>query len=440
MHNMELVINSRSPLRESITNRVSLITLVIAISISPRIPLDISMPGRRFDLRVEDLLLALILLIWLATISFRPRLYLTPLFKTIATYSLIVLVTTNIAVMTLGISPLKTLLYFLKELEYFLIFFIVANLIRSESDIRFLISTILIAGVFNAIWVAIQLNTGDFHSLFYVRRELSSAVYESEFLLESYGPHLIGEASPLSTGGFFSLAFFLALNSLLFYNSPKFRWLYGLLCVVFFSGVCLSFSRVSILGSLVGLAVLLFQASLRCRIKFAGFILIMLAIVTLAVNQLDVPIFTAGRLSLTAIEGSLAERTGEIWGPLLNEGQNRFFLGFGKGALGTLQNLEAKEAHNHYLRVFVESGFFGLIAFVWLLILIISLSVKMFKKSVRPIYKVVSGTALASTISLSLTALVQDAFTPVILNELWWVLIGLTMASWRVSAQTISRK
>jgi hypothetical protein len=146
-----------------------------------------------------------------------------------------------------------------------------------------------------------------------------------------------------------------------------------------------------------------------------------------------------GRLSYTKVSDSIIERWQGIWIPLLHE-QNvgSFFLGFGKGALGTLKGLEASEAHNHYLRVFMESGLFGLLAFIGLLMSVIFLSAKVFKGGKFAISKVIGGTTLAATVGLSIAALFQDIFMPVLLNELWWILIGLTAAAYRIEYKPIS--
>ena len=97
-----------------------------------------------------------------------------------------------------------------------------------------------------------------------------------------------------------------------------------------------------------------------------------------------------------------------------------------------VKGLESTEAHSYYLREFVESGVFGILAFAWLLTKIISLSASVHKNSRLVVSKTIGGVTLAVTIALSIIALVQDAFTPVVFNELWWVLIGLTMAAYRI--------
>jgi hypothetical protein len=86
----------------------------------------------------------------------------------------------------------------------------------------------------------------------------------------------------------------------------------------------------------------------------------------------------------------------------------------------------------------MESGLFGLMAFIGLLTSVIFLSARVFKFGNLAISKVIGGATLAATIALSVAALVQDVFTPVLLNELWWILIGLTAAAYRIEYKLLS--
>lgn len=411
--------------------KLGIVLLIMAISLSPRIPLDIVIPGRRFDLRFEDIILTMLLLFWLLYLLLRPKIYLTPLFKALGIYIVIVIFTTSIAIMTLNLSPIRSILYLLKEVEYFIIFFLVANWIRSASDLKLMSGLLLFAGLLNAIWMGFQFITSQKSFLFFINKELTADVYQNPTLLESYGPHLIGEASPLSTGGFFLLVFLLALNFLIFYKEGNRKWLYAVSSVSFFACLALSFSRVSMLGAVFGATTLLSQVNQKGKIKIITLLIIILVVTALLMNQLGY-FSPGGRLQIEGIERSLHVRIFEIWQPLMHQGFNGFLVGFGKGALGVVEGLEATEAHNHYLRVFIESGFWGLLAFVYLLAMIIFLSTRVLKEGKLAISKVAGGATLAATVGLGIAALLQDVFTPVILNEFWWIFVGLTIAAHRI--------
>jgi O-antigen ligase len=131
------------------------------------------------------------------------------------------------------------------------------------------------------------------------------------------------------------------------------------------------------------------------------------------------------RLSLDALRDSIDIRLG-IWEPLLAMGLERPILGYGKGAIGAIPGLGAGEAHSSYLRTFVESGVLGLLAFVLVLAILLRLAWTGVRTG--------SGSILARRWCLALSlamigcAFVQDAFTPVIVAEMFWLSAALAVA------------
>jgi hypothetical protein len=404
--------------------RTGIIILIMSISLLPRIPIDIAIPGRQLDLRFDDIALLVLILGWVFSFLLKPRIYPTTLFKVIGIYLLIVIITTSIALAVHELSLIKSFFYTLKEIQYFLIFFVVANWIRSEKDLKLASGFLLFASLLNVIWVVFQLGTSTRGPLFLVERTFTS-VDQQVRLLESYGPNLIGEASPLSTGGFFMLTSLLTISFYLYYRANNRRWLYAVLGVLFSSSLMLSFSRVAMLGLIIGIVVLLKnKLNLKIIIKTILSLTIILIMLVLMMDQLEY--LSNGRLSYAGASHSIIVRWQDIWLPLFHQQSvGSFFLGFGKGAL-------VHEAHNHYLRVFMESGLFGLIAFIGLLASVIFLSDRVFKFGNLAISKVIGGTTLAATAALIIAALFQDVFTPVIINELFWILVGLTAAAYRI--------
>lgn len=236
--------------------------LVVAISFSPRIPFRIYIPGRCFDLRIEDIILVGLLFFWVVYLFLRPRVYLTPVIKPITLYLLVVAFTSGIVVLVTFMSSVRIFFYFLKELEYFLIFLLVANWIRTKSHVSKIGHLILGLGTINALWVGFQFLTHQKGPLFLFRA--SEGVYQPRYLLWSYGPGLIGEVSPLSTGGFFMLVFLLSVAFFFFSKTNDIkRGLYFILSVIFFICILASASKVCIIGSIIGASVLSFTISNR---------------------------------------------------------------------------------------------------------------------------------------------------------------------------------
>jgi len=424
--------------------KYGIILLILAICFSPRIPLPISVPGRVFEIRLEDIILVGLLFTWLVSLFSKSRsIYRTPLFKYIGIYLVIVASTTVIALLTgVGLSPIRTLFYFLKELEYFLIFFLVANWIRSESELKLAKNSLLFAGVLNAVWVGFQLLLHQNRTIFSFWKAFPSHFSPGLAGVESYGPYLIGEASPFSVGGFFMLVFLLAFSLFLFSKNNKLKLLYGLLGAAFFVSILLSYSRSDIISAMVGIIILLLvQGGMKMRHKIAPILYLffaVMAILILSVYQASYVYFMGlerfpvmfDRFSPSGIERAINERL-SFWHPILQQDFNRIFLGFGKGSLGFLK-IFPQEPHNHYLRVLTESGIFGLMAFILLLIAVIFFSKKVFRKSQLLISKVIAGTTFAAAVGLGVVALFQDVFVPVVPNEILWVLVGLTAAAYKI--------
>lgn len=420
----------------SFERRIAVLLLIAAMAFSPRIPIPIAVPGRRFDLRVQDIILVAVLSFWLLYLFVRPRIYLTELFTSFGIYTAIVVLTSAIAMMTLELSSIRTVLYFSKEVEYFLVFLFVANWIASEPDLRLASFFLLVTGSLNAVWIGLQIVTSQFRPLFLVRAELPSGVPHYTNLLDSYGPHLMGEASPLATGGFFMLITLLSMAFFVFSQGIYRRCLYGALCVTFFAALAASFSRVALLSTGIGITLLFILINLKKKFKLICLLLIVLTVALLVASDLGF-LVAKGRVSLAGLERRIVEQAQEIWQPLLHEVFDRIFLGYGKGSLGYLGALKATEAHNHYLRVLIESGLLGLIAFLWLLVMIIFVSARVLKKSQLRISRIVSSATLCATAGLCVGALFHDVFVPVTLNENWWVLIGLTAAAHKIENKVL---
>jgi O-antigen ligase len=104
-------------------------------------------------------------------------------------------------------------------------------------------------------------------------------------------------------------------------------------------------------------------------------------------------------------------------------------IGYGKGSIGAIPGLGAGEAHDYYLRTFVEAGLFGLVSFIAILAAILRLSWRGVRNAAG------STTArwwcLAMSLAMITCAFVQDAFTPVIVAELYWLSAALAVAEAR---------
>jgi hypothetical protein len=429
--------------------QTGLTVLVIAICVSPRIPVPLSV-GRRFDLRLEDFVLLALFVAWAWNGDYKllSRLQISRWF---AAFLAAGLLSTLVNVILYGLPLLRGASFWGKYVEYFLIFATTAAWATTVRERRWLMRTLLALGLLNLIWVGTQLVTGSYRSVI----ELSAA---NEF---SYGPGLIGEISPLSAGSFFLIQFLLWWALLANWRT---WWAYAASAGTLFALV-LTESRVSYLGSFVGAAVIAWRAPRRWLL-LGGFLAAFLAS---NVGLVATGNPSAGRITgMYFMEQSFAYRFNEIWAPLARKYVGvviktpssaaptpaptpRYYghdvappppssvarkpptvvqavIGFGNGGMGFAPGLPT-EAHDYFLRTFLETGVLGLVSFIGLLV---SLLVFAFRRWRDPVStgpdRVIAAALLATLAAFTASSLLQDMFFPVIPNELLWLLVGLAVA------------
>jgi len=419
--------------------------LVLAISLAPRIPLPFNIPGRVFDLRLEDIIISLIVIALVLNFVVRGRsntkFFSVPLIKPIGVYCLIVILTTNITLMFHSnlldtMAFLRILLYTLKQIELFLIFFIVANFIKTESEIKLIGHTILIAGILNILWVLCQLITGRYGPI--VKIDVSGAAFQHAGRFATYGTTLMGEFSPFSIVTFFGMITYWFFGySYIVYRKKIIKssiclWT-GIIC---FICSALTAEKISIIYFIIGVLMIVFldfKKSTRFIIFILLFILFVLSISDYLINLVS----ALERMHMVGYMGGIAERkqvVDELLATLGTFKNYNFLLGFGKGGNIWIGNQEVLfgEAHNGYFRLIIESGIFGFITFIGLLMQIGLLCIKTFKNSLLNITKVVSFSTFCALLAISIAANVQDAFTSVLPNELFWAFVGLTVAAYKI--------
>jgi O-antigen ligase len=251
--------------------------------------------------------------------------------------------------------------------------------------------------------------------------------YRHERLTSHYGIGLMGEVSPLTVAAYFSIMSFLAYSFYLFYSRR-------LLTKLFFLMAGLSFTVCSILSG-EKIALLFFGvciAVLSC-LDFRKMKGLIVGIAMMIVLMIIVKSFIEGTSYAHVdrvfqvrgyIDGIWDRINNVAWGSFIYVGVQHFFTGVGKGGFHQIY----EEAHNQYIKVFFESGVFGLISFVFLLGAAGSMCVKVFRQTRDEMGKVISSAALCCLVGLSIAAIVQDAFKPVLPSELFWIFMGMTAA------------
>ncbi len=191
--------------------------------------------GRELSFRMDDILLVIIGFSWLVKNIVYRELALfreTPLNRPIAVYMVICVVSTLVGVLNGHVRPMTGFFFVLKYFEYFFVFFMVVNHVRSQQQVVGLVVALLTVGLIVSLYAISQIPSG----------QRASAPFEGE----------IGE--PNTLGGY--LVFLLAIMT-------------GLLLHVQFGPI-----RVALLV-LGGFAVLALMATLSRSSYLAGVVLLM---------------------------------------------------------------------------------------------------------------------------------------------------------------------
>ena len=307
--------------------------LIACIGLSPEFTI-----GSARNLRVEDFLMPGLLLGWLLRagrerIPFAPARIWGPILA-----STVLMILSTIAGSTGRVGQAMTFLILGKYAEYMIMYLLVINTVRTESELRAL-------AIF-AILVALASSFLSFGSnVLAVASTIEGRVR---------GPE--GETSNIY-GGFLALHFLLALGLFLHSRTPGTRLAGGAAIVLLGISLLFTYSRTTYVA--VGGAMLLFGALKHRRLLIILFILAVI-IPVLAPGAIIARIQTVGGVT----SGTTPSWTARVdaWDWAMNRmSPLDYFLGKGIGSV------RFGEVDSEYVRIFSDLGIVGLALFAWLL-------------------------------------------------------------------------
>ncbi len=407
---------------------ILVILLFLAISVSPRVRIGTLATGRNVDLRYEDFILVLIVILWVTRLALqnRKRIYVSPIFKPIMIYLFLATLSTCIGVILGWIVPSMALFFYFKEIEYFLIFLVVANFIRTYGELKIATYSLVVFGIANGFYSIYQFLSGTFIS-------------------GNYGTGSLGESATFPTAGYFMIILVLSTTVFWAIRGKTIRVI-SVISVVFCGiGLLFTGSRASSLGAILSFLVLLLiivKESLKSKtgnIRLAYIMLVLLLVFLVFGYAFNYAVKKRAVLSrlidISHMKYSLLEtRSEEIYGKALGVIEKNPVAGLGKTASTTVLR-GTGEAHNYYLRILAEMGILGLLAFLYMLLSIMKMSLKLGKNNQFALGRALGLGCLLATLSLMFTSISQDAFLPVKVNEIFWSLVGLTASAHRLNSR-----
>lgn len=401
---------------------VTLSLLIIAFSVSPRIRVGY-IPGRAIDIRLEDVVLVSGLLPLVLYGLVQRRIPLHPIFRVAGLYLLLLCMAAGVGLLRGSIDVLRGAFYTIKEVEYVLMGLFFSIALRSEREVRTVTAILLLGGVANFGWVLYQLGVAH-----------GPRTLLGQIVNRSYGPGLIGETSPLSTGGFFAIMASVAMAFALTARSRVRAGTWGFVAFILLLGSVFSQSRASVIGLAVAVTLLLASTGRR---RLAAVIGVGLTTGMIAA-WLHPPM--VGRLGdLKHVIDSLQLRLSSSWQPWMAAGFRNIITGLGPSAGGFYPGL-IEEAHNSYLRVFTETGLVGFGVFLWLLRTIIKFGLTHAGRNELSIVRPLGAAVLGAGVIVAVAGLVQDVIITVKVMEPFWVLIGTATAAERITLRAIPQE
>jgi len=363
--------------------------------------------GRGITLRVDDFVILLIGLTWIAKMAVNKELGLflrTPLNKPIAYYILICLISTLLGSLFLKVD-LKTGFFFvLKYFEYMLIYFMVVNHLKTMKQARTYLWALLITCAIVSVIGIMEVPEGG----------RVSAPFEGE----------VGE--PNTFGGYLVFMISIASGLLLTTTSFRLQMIYGFLTILFIIPLFLTGSRSSYLG-IIFVALALVWLSEKRRLVLMALILGGLALPFVAPKTLtERASFTfqqreqPGQLKMggARIDTSTTARL-QSWRNVSRDFVKHPLLGFGVTGYGFVDA--------QYFRVLIETGLIGLFIFVVLLTSIFRLTYRIAKEAAEPFDKGLSIGFLAGFIGLLVHAVGSNTFIIVRIMEPFWFVLAMVI-------------
>jgi O-antigen ligase len=391
-----------------LNTEVGIYILIFSMLLSPEIGMGATggaTLGRGVTLRLDDFLLVIIGFSWFAKTAVHKDLGLflkTPLNRPIFYYMVACLVATGIGVMTDRVDPKSGFFFVLKYFEYFIVFFMVANHVENQQQLRRILWCLFLTCFIVSIIGMAQIPGGG----------RVSAPFEGE----------TGE--PNTFGGYLVLIGCVAFGVLSSVKDRKTRWMLVLLLIAIIPPLLYTRSRSSYLAALP--AFFLFGI-LSERRRFV----IPLMMIGLIVSPLFLPSAVKERILYTfsqpfheqqlqvgdlRLDTSLSARI-KSWQEGLADWTKRPFIGYG---ITGYRFIDAQ-----YIRVLLESGIVGLAAFGYLLFAIFRLLRSTWAQVTEPLHRGLLKGFAAGFLGMIFHAIGANTFIIVRIMEPFWLVVGL---------------
>jgi O-antigen ligase len=329
---------------------------------------------------------------------------------------------------------MKCWLYFLLWAEYFLIYFLILDLIKTEQEIQTIFALLIIAGIISVLSAIYQQFVGsELHAIGAIT-ETGKTYYRLATPFGFYSNHF----------GAYLLIILSLLLQLYFASTKGRRFGYLLLILPTLYALFYTFSRGSFLGLIALVIVLLiFNKEQRKKIVFFSIILTILSLIIFSPVFLrwskKANIKKSGRI---VIEYNIRERLSQ-WEASWDQFSKHPIIGKGfetyryrainyQSNFGFVKYIDHPD--NAYAKMLIESGILGLLFFGMFVFQVFSFGQKLLKQEIPDQLKLIIYITLTSLPCFLVTSLTDSMFTvgrvlgPIV------VLVGIMFARARIES------
>jgi len=386
---------------------IALILVILSMLLSPELRAG-QLASRNINVRAEDLFIFVIFFAWMAKMAVKKELGVVrrnPLNGPIMIYILICVVSSLNGMIAGRVQFRESFFYLLKYFEYFLIFFMVGNNLRTSRQVKtytfFMILTCLI--VCAIAWA--QIPAG----------ERISAPFESE------------GGEPNTFAGYLLLMMSLMLGFFIYAQKRKERIFWFGAFVFAFVPFVMTMSREGWV-SIVPMLLIYIVLNKRARYPLLFF---------LAITLLLVPIVTPQKVRARAQDTFSQEKQYVIGGKRIYVSESaaaridawrdaglklsyRPVLGAGVPGGAVIDN--------QYVRVLIETGLLGFAAFMWMISQLFRMAVRVYKQSEENFSRSLSIGFICGLIALLTQSMAGAVFILIRIMEPFWFLAAMVLA------------
>lgn len=397
----------------------ALYILIFSMLLGPQIVISegvgTRLVSRGLTLRLDDLLLVVIGLLWLARIAIYSDLGVftkTPLNRQIAWYTFACILSTGVGMLFGRVEVLAGSLFTLKYIEYFLVYFLVANNLKNRTQVRnYMVALLITCLIVSLMGIASTPSAGR-----------ASALFEGT----SEGART-ANTEPNSFGGYLILMLALSLGLLVTQESQTVKRTLSVLIAIILITLGLTLSRSSFIALIPLYFSLLVFSKRRVGLIIGGllFVTAFVFFAPTAVWERIAYTYTAPYEEASLVVGGLRAdpSTGarlHSYSVTITEGWPQHPL-LGWGITG-YRFMDAQ-----YPRTIVEIGTFGFAMFVWLLVSLFRVAKDHYRRTADPLLQGVALGFLAGHIGLLTHAIGANSFIIVRIMEPYWFLAAIVM-------------